>query len=158
MNKQGSQFTLEDMQKTSQRYREKFGILEEFGQMPYDTRKDCKIGTTGGNLYISTNGYLYQSLERWWYKESRYTIVTYLEKEFSDYCEFLKFILEYQKKSPYNKKIKELINENIAFIEKILVGLEKMKFIYLNFTELNNTVDEISKKLNMMKNNFLSII
>ena len=147
-NKNESEITVIDIENTFKIYKEKFTTLEKFGSMTYDERKNSKLGTSGGIMYISTNGYIYQSMERWWYKESRYDLLNYLDKEFSDYWEFLLYIMECKRTSPYNKLLNEVIEKNQSLIMKIIGGLEKAKFIYLNFNELSEKIDTINRNLN----------
>ena len=123
-------------------YKDKFNMLIDFGKMGYDMRKGCKLGHSGGNLYISHNT-IYQSVHRWWYKEGREDLYSYLDIEFKNYTNFLKEVDIVAQKVPYHTWIKKVISYNIKFINGIKPGLEKIKYIYSNYPVLDTKVNSI---------------
>jgi hypothetical protein len=123
-------------------YKDKFNMLIDFGEMDYDMRKGCKLGHSGGNLYISHNT-IYQSVHRWWYVEGREDLYSYLDDEFNNYAIFLKEVNIVAQEVPYHMWIKELISYNIKFINGIKSGLDKIKYIYSNYPALDTKVNSI---------------
>ena len=123
-------------------YKEKFHILIDFGKMDYETRKGCKLGHSGGNLYISYSN-IYQGVVRWWYVERREDLYSYLDTEFNNYAQFLKEVDAVAQSVPYHTWIKQVILYNIKFIKGIKPGLEKIKYIYSNYSILDDKVDSI---------------
>ena len=135
------------LNKSSQIYRQKFDQLYVFGKMDYESRKGCKIGNNGGLIHIYFNNTL-QSVQRWWYKESREELCNYLASEFTDYIKFLSNINNIFQQNPYQKNLKDLYENEIKFIECILPGLEKCKYIYSDFKMLDFRIDNIIASLN----------
>jgi hypothetical protein len=140
-------YNIRDMMETSAIFNNKFKVLKEFGNLEYEERQGCKIGNKGGNLYISYNHYI-QSVFRWWYNESRHELSRYLNREFEDYKLFLDMITKVTKQQPYNPEITSLREDNIQFIEQILDGVDKMQYIYDDFSEMEENVEIIKKNLN----------
>jgi hypothetical protein len=146
MGSKNTSYNFQELDEQSQTYKQKFDQLYIFGKMDYESRKGCKIGNNGGMIYIYSNN-TFQSLQRWWYRESREDFLNYLSAEFTDYIHFLSKIQELHKQVPYQSDLKKLWEENINFIGCIFPGLDKCKYIYNDFKMLDYKIDNIMSSL-----------
>jgi len=139
-------YNIKELIDKSSVFKEKFDQLYVFGNMEYEQRKGCKIGHSGGVIHIYPASY-YQSVSRWWYSESRNELLKYFEKEIPNYVKYLNDISNIKKQNPYQQNLSELCENNCKFIKCISPGLEKCKYIYSDFPELERKINEYIKFL-----------
>jgi hypothetical protein len=139
-------YKVKELVNTSFKFKEQFDQLYIFGDMDYEQRKGCKIGHVGGIIQIYTASY-FQSISRWWNGESRMELLKYLDSEVADYITFLNNLSNIRKFNPYKQDLKDLCENNIKFIKCIIPGLEKCKYIYSDFKELEGKIDKYTNSL-----------
>jgi len=115
-----------------------------------DIFKDLKIGEklgkqndNSGNLqYYKVLNYRGLWLTRWYYGESRFKTIEYLDHDFTIFMQFLDKLLKFFSVDPFCIYTK-LAKETCEFVNEILPGLYSLKKTYPLCTEMVAKVDSI---------------
>jgi hypothetical protein len=96
----------------------------------------------GENVYYKVGNHSLLWISRWWYDEGRYKTIEYLDKDFSEFMEYLDNVIV-ELESDLFCKYKNLTKNIRTFIDNILVGLYNLKKTYPDCKEVVAKVDSI---------------
>jgi hypothetical protein len=114
-------------------YNTRFEKYKDFTTFIKDIKLNDKIGRIGYKKFCVYQNETLQGVKRWWYLENKSKTLEYLHELFDYYFEYLENIISIFKKKysiePKNNFI-VLINNNITYQEKIILGLNNLMETY----------------------------
>lgn len=121
-----------------------------------ELKEGDKINIYNNTIYISNNSWL-QSMERWYYSQSRQYSLNILEKTFDEYIMFISTLIQAVKKetsleSIYKSIFSEITSNNI----KLSVSLIELSKTYQNDITIVKRYNEIRNKLIFENTNIIS--
>jgi len=103
-----------------------------------------KLSMNEHNVYSVYPAGSLQSLQRWWYAESRKTTLKQLSVNFLEYMQFVDMCVDATRIHPMDPSYLELCYDNIEFQDNIRGGIENLKKTYEMDAEKD---DEYAKKI-----------
>lgn len=103
-----------------------------------------KLSMNKHNVYSVYPAGNLQSLQRWWYAESRKTTLKHLSVNFLEYMQFVDMCVDATRMHPMDPSYLELCYDNIEFQDNIRGGIQNLKKTYENDAEND---DEYAKKI-----------
>lgn len=130
---------------TSTKLKEDFNKFKKSLDIFKELKVNEKLGKKeeeGENVYYKVENHKLLWLSRWWYDEGRYKTIEYLDKDFSEFMEYLDNVIV-ELESDLFCKYKKLTTNIRTFIDNILVGLYNLKNTYPDCKEVVAKVDSI---------------
>lgn len=91
-----------------------------------------------------------QSIQRWWYAESRKTTLKQLSVNFLEYMQFVDMCVDATRVHPLDPMYLELCYDNIEFQDTIRGGIQNLKKTYEKDAEHDEDAKKICKYLNVL--------
>jgi hypothetical protein len=137
---------LNKLDETSKIYIDKFFALKQIHILdrPY------KLGVYDNKLYI--NWYYLESLQRSYYSDSKEVLITYLEREFSDYEKFYNNLINNFNTSLNKYSLAEIVRLHKREIISWNLGLHKIAIVYNNVKTIKSRILYISNRLEKLNN------
>ena len=125
---------LTSLQKNFHNYEQQLSIYQYL-------KEGDKIGKIAEKYSLFRAGYM-QILTRWWWEEDRKQTLGYIDSDFSQYAKYLDELLDISRVSSL-EAYKELTDNTIDFINRLIPGLYNLKKTYDNYDQLVCKIDSI---------------
>lgn len=120
-----------------------------------ELEKGDKLSMNQHGVYSLYRESSMQSIQRWWYAESRKTTLTQLNTNFLDYVRFLDMCVDATRTHPYDVTFLEICYDNIEFQRKIERGLVALRDTYeYDASKEDEYAQKICKYINVLLSTF----
>lgn len=116
-------FNIDEMRDTFDKFKTRIEQIEKLNA-------GDKLAMTEDNIFIVHHMGTFQFLHRWWFNESREKTVQYLNDNFLDYMKFIDMCVDATRSQPYENCFLELCYDNVAFQDRIRIGLKNLRDTY----------------------------
>lgn len=136
-------FNLKEMKKSFTEFKTRIGAIGNVLEGDKLSMNQYKVYSVypAGNL---------QSIQRWWYAESRKTTLKQLSVNFLEYMQFVDMCVDATRVHPLDPMYLEMCYDNIEFQDAIRVGIQNLKKTYEKDAEHDEDAKKICKYLNVL--------
>lgn len=136
-------FNLKEMKKSFTEFKTRIGAIGNVLEGDKLSMNQHKVYSVypAGNL---------QSIQRWWYAESRKTTLKQLSVNFLEYMQFVDMCVDATRVHPLDPMYLEMCYDNIEFQDAIRGGIQNLKKTYEKDAEHDEDAKKICKYLNVL--------